>query len=605
MKRNIKITPDIKYVIGIDFGHAETSAALCEIEWNEVASKRREKIEDIKLGRTQEGYIVSAICELKDGRHSIGEEALKQPDIKNIQIGFKQAPSDIAGETEMAMIAFMKEVYQQIRNSHDHLTDTNHVVFIARPADWKLESTKKLYLQMAEEAGIPVFDLTSEPRAALTYAYERLEVTKEFRNGGLVFDLGSSTLDLTYRSSNQEKTIDEGRNLGASIIDDAIFKHYVECQPSVQAFLKDHPEYEDKFKYCARKIKEEIYKAPEALFNEIKTVKGIVANSAITDDEQYKPWFEIDIHGSQELEKLNEVVKYKESIKYFISDFVNNRLSSSPLHGVITTGGASVMAFLSPLIKESCDNENLEIRKDHDPRLTVSRGIALLGTKDIMAEYELSQLQQTFCKEFKKQIDITKIVERTFDNLWKMVVNTINKWESRSPKSDELKAKIKTCITDQWSNIEDKICDFICEEMINENRELIVRKCKNVLLSYVSEDMLDKNKTDVQLTDEDKKSLKGVLHPVKESMKKFIDQQNIDTKNFWQRLIFLFRESNMKRQSRLKNNALNLEQKMRSNYISYFNTCYSTQKEKINEKITEIAANKISQIVECVKIPIE
>lgn len=38
-----------KYVVGIDFGHGETSAAICPIEWDKDAGLRETKILDIDL----------------------------------------------------------------------------------------------------------------------------------------------------------------------------------------------------------------------------------------------------------------------------------------------------------------------------------------------------------------------------------------------------------------------------------------------------------------------------------------------------------------------------------------------------------------------------
>lgn len=36
-----------KYVVGIDFGHGETSAAVCPIEWDKSAGQRVANYEDL------------------------------------------------------------------------------------------------------------------------------------------------------------------------------------------------------------------------------------------------------------------------------------------------------------------------------------------------------------------------------------------------------------------------------------------------------------------------------------------------------------------------------------------------------------------------------
>ena len=43
-----------KYVVGVDFGHGETSAAICELEWDKSAGTSEQKIRDIDMDRYAE-----------------------------------------------------------------------------------------------------------------------------------------------------------------------------------------------------------------------------------------------------------------------------------------------------------------------------------------------------------------------------------------------------------------------------------------------------------------------------------------------------------------------------------------------------------------------
>ena len=55
------------YVVGIDFGHGETSAAICPIEWDKDAGQRETKVEDIDLDcAARKKVITSAICHRGD-----------------------------------------------------------------------------------------------------------------------------------------------------------------------------------------------------------------------------------------------------------------------------------------------------------------------------------------------------------------------------------------------------------------------------------------------------------------------------------------------------------------------------------------------------------
>ena len=63
-----------RYVVGIDFGHGETSAAWYELEWDKSAGKRESIPHDVELiGNLK--VIPSAINITPDGRCYIGEDA--------------------------------------------------------------------------------------------------------------------------------------------------------------------------------------------------------------------------------------------------------------------------------------------------------------------------------------------------------------------------------------------------------------------------------------------------------------------------------------------------------------------------------------------------
>ena len=118
------------------------------------------------------------------------------------------------------MIRYMQEVYRRIReNNSAMLTDSNHLVYIATPSGWD-KQTQDLYLQMAKQAGLPISGLTKESRAAFVRAQHDVTsgIGKYIEKGAVVFDMGSSTVDFTYMSSNR-KLIDHGYDCGASFIE--------------------------------------------------------------------------------------------------------------------------------------------------------------------------------------------------------------------------------------------------------------------------------------------------------------------------------------------------------------------------------------------------
>ena len=164
-----------EYVVGIDFGHGETSAAICPLQWDQD-DQQLEQVKDLEM-RGNSKVIPSAIAILDDGTAYIGDSAF-HPDIlkkASVHVCFKKEPEDIAGEAEKIMIRFMKEVYLLIRsNNIGTLQDGNHLVYIATPSGWNNEQ-QALYVEMAKQAGIPIAGVTKESRAAFVRAQQNVQ----------------------------------------------------------------------------------------------------------------------------------------------------------------------------------------------------------------------------------------------------------------------------------------------------------------------------------------------------------------------------------------------------------------------------------------------
>ena len=147
----------IEYVIGIDLGHGETSAAICPLQWD-TPVEQLDPVKDLEMGGNKK-VIPSAITILDNGNAYIGDSAFNPEILKqaDVHVCFKKAPKDINGESEKLMMRFMQEVYRRIReNNSAMLTDDNHLVYIATPSGWD-KPTQDLYLLMAKQAGLPMY----------------------------------------------------------------------------------------------------------------------------------------------------------------------------------------------------------------------------------------------------------------------------------------------------------------------------------------------------------------------------------------------------------------------------------------------------------------
>lgn len=438
-----------KYVIGIDFGHGETSAAICELEWDKDAGHRELDVLDLDMNcQGRKKVIPSAICVSEKGIH-VGEEAFSHmSDNKGIRVSFKKAPESFDGKDEQLMMRFMEEVYSNIRKADDRLSDTNHIVYIARPSGWSDEATKETYRQMALEVGIPLAGLTSESRAAIFYSRSpRVNFLNNITKGALVFDLGSSTLDLTYLSDVDNKPIDQGYNDGASKIEDAIYDEYI--YPVAKDFLNEYPMFKDALKFKARKFKEDACsKNPDVPTDGAFRLRSILPPNSEVSQKFGKESIDLYIQNLGELHDLIEKRKsYISSIRTHLIEYRDKEIPGRKVHGVLLTGGASRMTFLRHIIAEvfNLDMES-QVKYDRDnPSLTISRGIALLGATDAITSVLVSNLKASI----QPMMDNAKLFDKLVRDLawaiaskaWEQVDSTCNRWikNGKTTDADEMK----------------------------------------------------------------------------------------------------------------------------------------------------------------------
>lgn len=484
-----------QYVVGIDFGHGETSAAICEMEWDKTAGQRENKPMDLDMDRRgRKKVIPSAICRVKD-QIFIGEEAFEHTtDNDGIRLSFKQRPLSLEGEAENLMVDYMRAVYGRIREVEDRLTDTNHIVYIARPSGWQDEEAKEIYRQMALKAGIPLSGLTSESRAAIFYARSpEVGFANEISKGAIVFDLGSSTVDFTYLS-DKDKPIDNGYNMGASIIDNTIFHSLVCKSDEVKEFLSKYPEYEGTLIFRARKFKESAYsRNPES-----RTIEGIDLDSIIAPDEKaYDEYGDVRVKLKlQNLQELNDLIendaRYISSLRKALADYRENNIKGKTVNGVFLTGGASRMNFIHSMVAETLNLPPEKVKYDNDnPSLTISRGIALLGATDAVSSVLVSKLKVSIPEFLTDAKLFDPLVDALSDNIskaaWSTVEDACNHWikNGSTTKRDELKKEVQKSLENFKDYSLNRIVNETVHNFIGEERETIRREMNKVISLYV------------------------------------------------------------------------------------------------------------------------
>ena len=147
-----QITQNTEFIIGIDFGHGETSAAFYDL-------RDQGKMDlDILPGLKVVKSAVAILEQEGTETISVGDAAIQNaPYAKDFQVWFKKRPSEMNAIERNRMLSFMKGIYAEILNRHPDFKTRDHAVYIARPSQDKLWlAEEKAYMQIAEDAGLPV-----------------------------------------------------------------------------------------------------------------------------------------------------------------------------------------------------------------------------------------------------------------------------------------------------------------------------------------------------------------------------------------------------------------------------------------------------------------
>lgn len=478
----------IDYIIGIDLGHGETSAAICPTQW-ETAVEMLDPAKDLDMGGNKK-VMPSAITILNNGNAYIGDaafnpEILKQAEVK---VCFKQAPKDINGEPENIMIRFMQEVYKRIReNNKAILTDGNHLVYIATPSGWD-RKTQDLYFEMARKGGLPIAGVTKESRAAFVRAQHDVTsgLGRNIDKGSIVFDMGSSTLDFTYMNKNLSAMIDYGYDCGASFIEKSIYSKQEDENEAVKLFKKKFPKLTDYLVFEARKVKEQVYFDPS-----LKVKKTINFDDFIDDEDLEDERFKLAFKPGE----LNDFLTkngYIKSIEDAMLDYKMNHISGQNIYGVFLTGGASRMDFIIPLVCKCWGVDVSQIYRDQDPSLTISQGVAEVARMDLRTDGMDVGLEEEIDQLINGSIAYDIFVENFGHDLWDKVTEdiggVITSWrDSQDNLSiNDLQAAISQVVEESVSDFSSNAPQYV-ENAIQESTESVRKKVESIIAVYSSQ----------------------------------------------------------------------------------------------------------------------
>ena len=377
-----QVTQNTEFIIGIDFGHGETSAAFYDL-------KNQEKKDlDILPGLK---VVKSAVAILEqEGKEtiSIGDAAIQNaPLAKDFQIAFKKRPSEMNLSERNRMVAFMHGVYVEILHCHPNFATRPHVVYMAgHTSDLVFEKEEKEYLKMAEYAGLPIVGIVKRHSAAIFRAILQsgCHMDKSCKNGFLLVDYGANTIDFVYINSSLSKPIYNGCPLGASAIERTLLKYVMEnpsdsYMPEI-AKLYGNNEESYTYQFLLHKFRE----AKEQYYGKKLPVFSVSFDYALLTSMEQNVIYGFGGIGLPR-EKINEILGlsnrdgYIGQIKEYVRYFKANILVDNKVECVYLTGGASRMDFVKSIFMEVFNLDEYHCVSDANPSVIISQGVADLA----------------------------------------------------------------------------------------------------------------------------------------------------------------------------------------------------------------------------------
>lgn len=576
----------MKNIVGIDFGHGETSAGFLD---SDNVIENEVQMSDLNIVG-EEKVIPSVVCIMPSDEVVISPSAYQIAKAKEVGISFKdpligsEKYSKISNSNLHFFEMFLSKTYEAIKgNSNNplHVSQdggTDFLVYIACPSGWNDEQIEAYKEFTNSTCNIPVVDIVKESRAAYIAARRTVGGGIITQGGNvLVIDYGSSTIDFTYFNNDSRfEPVHEGYKLGARIIEETFLKYLKEQESEAYENISLVEENCGSIKgnnvllYVIRKLKEEYFSSP----NQERFELSIDLSRILLDKSLRGRYIEPSSGEGYSKQKVLEILSaYINDLANMLDDFLTKEGVSS-IDKVILTGGASRMFFFKELVSQkyevSKDNGTLIV--DLNPSLTISRGIAAFGYMneksnlvesplwESVKEWIRNQLPQLLKSTIEKCIGdmyysefsnitsryengyIIKDSKHNLDGLEDELIDLLNKW---SASGDVMSEKIKLAVQNSMiSSIKEKLSAF----------------AKTWGLDVVDSDFSFNIELDISasLTPD---SCQSLIHYIWEEAKKFINDRD-----FWP-----WDDSTSPYRDRDLGNRKSIVRNMNTNLRTYFN----------------------------------
>ena len=453
------------YLIGIDFGHGETTASYIDTEkpyLDEAKSILNVQKLNILDGDTPEkSKVESAIC--RDSQEGEWRFVRDCTDYKcsDFYVHFKAPMNEISQEKKNAFSAFVKLVFTSILKNQDFLHydpetgEKNFCVFAACPSEWNdgTEGQIQKYKEFLNES-FPVQWVIKESDAA----YFKFKAQDKFSNSSvLVIDIGSSTIDFTaYGESGLLST--EGKKHGASNVEIAIYNHFEQSEEEDFTKAKKEASVLPNIKTWENVIKHFIKGCKEDFYTTNISFLGLDLHN-----RRFQASFKQRIFDAYEISRHsleNDILsEYRLALQ---TDMENVKNNIGLADVVILTGGASRMPWLQLLVKDVFSES--KVYRDTEPSYVVSDGISSYA----YAVHQLRTIIEEIIVAFWKKYND--------DALKGMIFNFFND-SLRNKQLPKIKA---ICEQFEEGKLTYKMSDF--EKLDIANSDYVGRRCTAVFV---------------------------------------------------------------------------------------------------------------------------
>lgn len=448
----------VRYIIGIDYGHGETSAAFVDLE--AVGTP----VEDLTITGNHK-KIRSMMATFADGEtdnfdHIDPNDWALSPDWTTLKYTlspdhleraippfaayFKGPVSNgrdgqnnvIDGITKQMFGIFCKKIYDEIIENNRFLTpavydqsgnivvESNFVLYVACPSGWEDNEQLGLrqisaYKEFLIQNGVPCQDIVQESRAAYVTARDTFLRGLSYQEtpGVLIVDYGSSTIDLTWFGNKPAFT--DGYELGARNVEEILFDYLLQNEEPAQIAYNNYSNQVGPLvakmisKYGMRLQKEAFFdlltsnNIPErakrlAAVNlaEVTPSDNVDASDSGFRFASSRPLHRDDVMLILETHKVTNASLNNETYIGAVMDKLR-AFKDNPKVGdidyVVLTGGATKMSFVQDLIKSIYNIDDNHLIVDNiAPSFAISRGVATYGVKKYYSDPILNQIEETF-----------------------------------------------------------------------------------------------------------------------------------------------------------------------------------------------------------------